>query len=69
MKSSIFVFLHAIGSYIILLVSNSIVEGFIGEFFNIKIPLVVALISGFIFVMSYLSDDETKDNSIKVNAE
>lgn len=69
MKSSIFIFLHAIGAYIALLVINSIADGIIGEFFNIQIPLIVALVSGFIFIASYFTDDEVvEDSTIKPNA-
>lgn len=52
-KSSLFVFADALGLYLFLQLFNSLSDGFIAEVFDIKIPLIVAVISGLILVIFY----------------
>jgi|SaaInlStandDraft_7_1057024.scaffolds.fasta_scaffold748886_1 general stress protein CsbA len=68
-KSSVFVFIHAIGSYLVLILINASAKGFIAELFNIKIPLFVAVVSGLVFVMTHMKNDEKDDDISIINVE
>ncbi len=60
-KASLFVFLHALGTYLFLQIFNVYSDGFIAEVFDIKIPLVVAIISSFILAV-FVSSSRTKQD-------
>lgn len=67
--SSLFIFAHALGLYLFLQLFNAFSDGFIAEAFNIKIPLMVAVVSGLVFSVSYsgrkdsVGDGNTKEVS------
>lgn len=56
-KAALFVFINALGVYLFLQLFNVYSDGFIAVVFNIKIPLAVAIVSGFVFMLTYSGND------------
>lgn len=57
-QASLFVFLHALGAYLFLLLFNAYSDGFIAAVFNIKIPLAVAVVSGLVFALTFSGNEK-----------
>ena len=67
MKSSMYIFFHAIVAYLVLVLGNQVFDGFIASFLNIKILLIVAIVSGFICIISYSEGEHKDDEYLKQN--
>ncbi|MFA6391459.1 MAG: hypothetical protein WCW66_01715 [Patescibacteria group bacterium] len=64
MKASMFVFLFSVSAYIMLLLINTFTGEFLEMIINIKIPLIVALISGLVFTVTYTNNRGSVKNTL-----